>query len=54
MNIAYRWFLGYDLLTKLPHFATISYAFTTRFSSEVFEQIFSWILEEADKRTINL
>lgn len=47
MNIAYRWFIGYDIDTPVPHFATISYAFATRFPSEVFEQIFSWILEEA-------
>jgi transposase len=50
MNIAYRWFLGYGIDTPLPHFATISYAFATRFPSEVFEGIFAWILEEAMKR----
>lgn len=47
MNIAYRWFLGFDLTTKIPHFATVSYAFAQRFPSEVFEKIFAWILEEA-------
>jgi len=47
MNIAYRWFLGFDLSVKIPHFATISYAFSQRFPSEIFEEIFSWILEEA-------
>ena len=47
MNIAYRWFLGFDLGTKVPHFATISYNFVNRFTDEVFEGIFSWILEEA-------
>ena len=41
MNIAYRWFLGYDIDTPVPHFATISYAFATRFPSELFEQIFT-------------
>lgn len=50
MNIAYRWFLGYGIDTPLPHFATVSYAFATRFPSEVFEKIFAWILEEALKR----
>lgn len=50
MNIAYRWFIGYDIDTPVPHFATISYAFATRFPSEVFEQIFSWILEEAVRK----
>ena len=47
MNIAYRWFIGYDIDTPVPHFATVSYAFATRFPSEVFEQIFAWILDEA-------
>ena len=47
MNIAYRWFIGYDIDTPIPHFATISYAFATRFPSEVFAEIFAWILEEA-------
>lgn len=50
MNIAYRWFLGFDLGTKIPHFATLSYAFAQRFPSEIFENIFAWILEEAVKR----
>lgn len=50
VNIAYRWFLGFDFTTPVPHFATVSYAFATRFPSEVFEQIFSWILEKAIKK----
>lgn len=25
--MSYRWFLGYGLLDKMPHFATVSYAF---------------------------
>lgn len=45
MNIAYRWFIGYDIDTPVPHFATISYAFATRFPGEVFAEIFGWILE---------
>jgi transposase len=47
MNMAYRWFIGYDLYMSVPHFSTLSYAFTTRFTSELFEQIFAWVLEEA-------
>ncbi len=47
MNIAYRWFLGFDLSVKIPHFSTISYAFIHRFPSDLFEDIFAWILEEA-------
>ncbi len=50
MNIAYRWFIGYDLTTRVPHFATLSYAFATRFPSEIFEKIFAWILNEAVKK----
>lgn len=50
MNIAYRWFLHYGLRTEVPHLATVSYAFATRFPSEVFEAIFVRILNEAVKR----
>lgn len=50
MNIAYRWFIGYDIDTPLPHFATLSYAFATRFPNELFEEIFAWILEMAVTR----
>lgn len=50
INIAYRWFIGYDIDTPVPHFATISYAFATRFPSEVFAEIFSWILEAVAER----
>lgn len=51
-NIAYRWFLHYNLDSKIPHFATISYAFATRFPTELFEEIFSWILEKAVERKL--
>ena len=46
VNVAYRWFLGYTMSQRLPHFATISYAFRHRFTAEVIEGIFRWILEE--------
>ena len=49
-NIAYRWFLHYNLDTAIPHFATISYAFATRFPDELFMEIFSWILERAGEK----
>lgn len=53
MNMAYRWFLGYDLMTKTPHFSTISYNFLHRFTSEVFERIFEHILATAmDKKLL--
>ena len=50
VNLAYRWFLGFGVDTPVPHFATISYAFATRFPSEVSERIFAWVLEAAVAR----
>lgn len=35
VNVAYRWFLRYTMSQKLPHFATINYAFRHRFTGEV-------------------
>ena len=40
----YRWFLGYSLTEKTPHFSTFSYNFSHRFTEEVVQQIFNWIL----------
>ncbi len=50
VNVAYRWFLGFNFSSTVPHFATVSYAFATRFPSVVFEEIFSWILESAVRK----
>ena len=46
VNIAYRWFLGYLLNEQTPHFSTISYNFKHRYTPEVVEEIFYWILSE--------
>ena len=46
MNVAYRWFLGYSMLDKIPHFATVSYNFKHRFTEEVIEKVFNWVLFE--------
>ena len=46
VNTAYRWFLGYDLTSKIPHFSTISYNFIHKFPLEIFELIFTTILEK--------
>ena len=48
-NIAYRWFLGYLLNEQTPHFSTLSYNFTHRYTPEVVESIFYWILSEIEK-----
>ena len=50
VNIAYRWFLHFNLDTPIPHFATVSYAFATRFPSELFQDIFAWVLDCAVKQ----
>jgi transposase len=50
VNIAYRWFLGYDFTDKIPHFSTLSYNFLHKFTPEIFEEIFTHILEEAIRR----
>ena len=49
MNMAYRWFLGYSLNDELPHFSTVSYNFRHRYTEETIEQIFRWILWEANQ-----
>ena len=49
MTVAYRWFLGYGLMERIPHFATVSYAFRNRFDTEMVEGIFEWILGEIEK-----
>lgn len=50
VNIAYRWFLGYDLIEVIPHFSTFGKNYSRRFEgTDVFEQIFEKILQEAVK-----
>lgn len=49
MNMAYRWFLGYGLMERIPHFVTVSDAFRNRFDTETVESIFEWILKEIEK-----
>ena len=49
VNIAYRWFLGYALNDEIPHFSTVSYNFRHRFSEEAVEDVFRWILYEANQ-----
>ena len=49
LNMAFRWFIGYSFTDKTPHFSTISYNFKHRFTEEVVEQVFCWILDEIAK-----
>lgn len=50
VNMAYRWFIGYSITEKILHFSTSSKNYERRFSnSNLFNNIFSTILEEADK-----
>lgn len=49
LNVAYRWFLGYSLAEKTPHFTTLSSNFCHRFIEETAEQFFNWILSEINK-----
>ena len=47
VNMAYRWFIGYDIGEAIPHFSTFGKNYTRRFKdTDVFERIFNRILEE--------
>jgi transposase len=48
VNMAYRWFLGYDLMEAIPHFSTFGKNYSRRFEgTEIFEKLFERILNEA-------
>lgn len=50
VNVAYRWFLGLDMLDPVPHFSTFGKNYSRRFKdTDLFEQIFARILEECMK-----
>ncbi len=47
VNVAYRWFLGMEMMDKVPHFSTFGKNYSRRFKDTgLFEQIFSYILSE--------
>lgn len=50
VNVAYRWFLGYNLTEKIPHFSTVSYNFLHRYDEETVENIFNWVLDKAVRK----
>jgi transposase len=48
VNMAYRWFLGYGMTERIPHFTTFGKNYERRFAdSNIFEKIFEHILLEA-------
>jgi transposase len=48
VNVAYRWFIGYGLTEKIPHFSTFGKNYTRRFKdTPILEPIFERILKEA-------
>lgn len=48
VNLAYRWFLGFDFYDTVPHFSTFSKNYERRFKdTDIFERIFTRILSEA-------
>ena len=50
VNVAYRWFLGLDMMDPVPHFSTFGKNYTRRFKgTDLFDQIFSKILEDCLK-----
>ena len=50
VNMAYRWYLGYGMTDKIPHFSTFGKNYARRFAdSDIFEKIFERILFEAVK-----
>lgn len=51
VNIAYRWFLGYSLDDRIPHFTTFGKNYERRFKdTDIFENIFQHILAKAIKK----
>lgn len=49
VNLAYRWFLGYGMLEKIPHFSTFNKNYERRFKhSNLFQAIFVKVLEQAE------
>lgn len=50
VNIAFRWYLGYGLNEKIPHFTTFGKNYQRRFqNTTIFEEIFNEIISEAIK-----
>ena len=47
VNLAYRWFIGYDIEERIPNYSTWSQNYIRRYKdSELFDQFFEEVLEE--------
>lgn len=47
VNMAYRWYLGYGIDEKIPHFSTFGKNYQRRFEgTPIFDEIFSYIIQE--------
>ena len=48
VNMAYRWFCGFGITSKIPHFTTFGKNYSRRFfDNDIFEKIFNNILSQA-------
>ncbi len=53
VNAAYRWFLGFDFNSEVPHFSTFSKNYERRFKdSNVFKEVFNSIVAQAFMRNL--
>ena len=53
VNVPYRWFLGYSLTEKIPHFSTFNKNYERRFKdTDLFEVIFKKILLKFDNNKL--
>ena len=53
VNVAYRWFLGFSLQSKVPHHSTISQNRRRRFSeSNIYQEIFDTIVVRAIRKNM--
>lgn len=53
MNIGYRYFVGFGLQDKIPHWTELG-KFKSRISVEKLEEVFYWVIEEAGRLGIKI
>ncbi|OON98393.1 MAG: hypothetical protein ATN35_05240 [Epulopiscium sp. Nele67-Bin004] len=50
VNMAYRWYLGYGITEKIPHFSTFGKVYRCKFeNTDIFQDIFEHIICEVIK-----